>query len=346
MRLGFIVGRGNEVYRNDALKKKTPKKFLVDNRLHVDVAIAMTVKENYPGVDVDIILPKEITLQRFKKNDINFVVGYDYINAVNDDPWIPKFAGEAGNKKVLDIYKNKDAKIFPTYEYLNFIWDKKMYLKKLLRHKIPINPTIFIKSNVSVPKLLSQIASYVWKEFIIKPIGGTTSYGVGLFKLVNVIREPTLLMNYFNENNQYYKEYLVQPLVKGFKQHGEVKSFWIDGKFSYAVNIIDRESEGGEYKVQEVISKVKLDKCKEIGQKVMKVLPKISFNGRKTNPVATRLDLTCCLGNKSIKSLEYYLNEIEEGGIAGTYLDFKNVKYPTVEILADSFVKKAHELID
>ena len=70
MRLGFIVGRGNEVYRNDALKKKTPKKFLVDNLLHVDVAIAMTVKENYPGVDVDIILPKEITLQRFKKNDI------------------------------------------------------------------------------------------------------------------------------------------------------------------------------------------------------------------------------------------------------------------------------------
>ena len=57
MRLGFIVGRGNEVYRNDALKKKTPKKFLVDNLLHVDVAIAMTVKENYPGVDVDIILP-------------------------------------------------------------------------------------------------------------------------------------------------------------------------------------------------------------------------------------------------------------------------------------------------
>ena len=115
MRLGFIVGRGNEVYRNDALKKKTPKKFLVDNLLHVDVAIAMTVKENYPGVDVDIIGPKEITLQRFKKNDINFVVGYDYINAVNDDPWVPKFAGETGNKKVLDIYKNKDAKIFPTY---------------------------------------------------------------------------------------------------------------------------------------------------------------------------------------------------------------------------------------
>ena len=44
--------------------------------------------------------------------------------------------------------------------------------------------------------------------------------------------------------------------------------------------------------------------------------------------------------------MKFYVNEIEEGGIAGTYLDFKNVKYPMVEILADGFVKKAHELIN
>jgi len=346
MRIGFIVGRGNEVYRNEDLKKITPKKYLVDNLLHVDVAIAMMVKNRYPGITVDIILPKEITLQRFKKNDINYVVGYDYINAVNDDPYIAKFSGKAGHKRVLDIYKNKDAKIFPPYEYLDFIWNKKKYLMKLQKRKIPINPTIFIKGNASVPKLISQIASYPWKEFIIKPIGGTTSYGVGLFKLTDTIKEPTLLMDYFIENNEYYSNYLVQPLVKGFKEHGEIKSFWIDGKFSYAVNIIDNESSGGTYVVQEVISKPKLDKCKEQGKQVMKILPKISFNGRKTEPVATRLDFTCCLGNKSIKSLQYYVNEIEEGGIAGTYVDFKNVKYPTVEILADSFVKKAHELLD
>ena len=41
----------------------------------------------------------------------------------------------------------------------------------------------------------------------------------------------------------------------------------------------------------------------------------------------------------------YEQDEIEEGGIAGTYLDFKNVKYPAVEILADSFVKKARLLL-
>ena len=67
--------------------------------------------------------------------------------------------------------------------------------------------------------------------------------------------------------------------------------------------------------------------------------------GKTTTPVATRIDLTCCLDNKPLKSMEFYVNEIEEGGIAGTYINFKNVKYPMVEILADSFVKKANSLL-
>ena len=76
MKIGFIVGKTNEVCDNSALKKITPKKFLADtynkkNQLHVDVAIAMTVKTKFPGHQVDIILPGEISLKRLKKNDIN-----------------------------------------------------------------------------------------------------------------------------------------------------------------------------------------------------------------------------------------------------------------------------------
>jgi len=343
MKLGFIVGRENEVCHNKELKKLTPTKYLVNNKLHIDVAIAMTVKLNYPGVTVDIISPKDISLSRFKKNDINFVVGYDYINAVNDDPWIKKFEGNQGNKKVLDLYKNKDSKLFPPYEHMNFIWDKKKYLTKFKRANIPINPTIFIKGTVSVPKLLAQIGTYKWADFIIKPIGGTTSYGVGIFKLRDVLGEPTKLLDYFSENGEFYNEFLVQPLIKGFKQHGEIKSYWINGEFSYAVNILDRGED--DYKVQDVIDEKVLSKCKEIGEKVIKTIPKLKMMGKTTIPISTRIDLTCCLDNKPLKSMKFYVNEIEEGGIAGTYLDFKNVKYPAVEVLADSFVKKARLLL-
>ncbi len=343
MKLGFIVGRENEICHNAAIKKMTPKKYLVHNKLHIDVAIAMTVSLNYPGVKIDIILPKDISLARFKKNDINFVLGYDYINAVNDDPYIKKFEGEKGNKKVLDLYKNKESKLFPPYEHMNFIWDKKKYLTKFKKVGIPINPTLFIKGSISIPKLVAQISTYKWNDFIIKPIGGTTSYGVGLFNLTKVLAEPTKLMDYFIENGEFYNEFLVQPLIKGFKQHGEIKSYWINGEFSYAVNILDRGEDN--YQVKDVIDEKVLQKCKDIGEKVVKTIPKLKMMGKTTIPVSTRIDLTCCLDNKPLKSMDFYVNEIEEGGIAGTYLDFKNVKYPAVEILADSFVKKARLLL-
>ena len=38
-----------------------------------------------------------------------------------------------------------------------------------------------------------------------------------------VLEEPTKLMDYFTENSEIYNEYLVQPLIKGFKQYGEIK---------------------------------------------------------------------------------------------------------------------------
>ena len=43
--------------------------------------------------------------------------------------------------------------------------------------------------------------------------------------------------------------------------------------------------------------------------------------------------------------LDYYLNEIEEGGLAGTYTNFKQITYPIIDILADAYVRKAVELL-
>ena len=88
MKIGFIVGRTEEEYYDiNNLSKQTPKKYLVDGKyLMVDVAIAMTAKLTYPNITVDIILPKEITLTRLQKNYVNFIVGYDIINANLGDP--------------------------------------------------------------------------------------------------------------------------------------------------------------------------------------------------------------------------------------------------------------------
>ena len=349
MKIGFIVGKNNEICHNKELKKLTPKKYLVDcydngwkkNTLQIDVAIAMTIKTRFTGITIDIILPNEISLARLKKNDINYVMGYDYVSTLIQEPYVKKFVDNP--QKLLDIYKNSDSKIYPPYSHQDFIWNKKKYLTKFKRANIPINPTIFIKGTVSIPKLLAQISSYKWPEFIVKPIGGCEGRGCGFFILKDILAEPTKLIDYFTEESETYDEYLVQRLTEGFKKYGEVKSFWIGGEFCYAINT--KEVPWGDSVTKPETDEKVLEKCKEIGSKVIKTIPKSKFNGKTSTPVMTRIDMVCCLDNKPKKSYAYYLNEIEEGGIAGTYTNAKGINYPIVEVLADAYVRKANELL-
>lgn len=349
MKIGFIVGKTNEVSDDRDLKKITPKKFLADtfykkNQLHIDVAIAMTVKTKFTGHQVDIILPKEISLQRLKKNDINFVLGYDYISTIEEDPWVPKFSGLTGKQLLIDIYKNPESKVFPPFKHQEFIWNKKKYLTKFKNAKIPINPTIFVKGSVNIPKLLAQISSYKWQQFIVKPIGGCEGHGCGFFITKDIVAEPTKLVSYFIEQSDFYEEFLVQRLTEGFKKYGEVKSFWVGGEYNYA--IVTKDVPYGDSIVKPLTDKKILEKCLELGSKVNKAIPKLEFNGRKTMPVMTRVDLVCCLDNKALSSYDYYLNEIEEGGLAGSYTDFKQITFPFVEVLSDAYVRKARELLE
>ena len=342
MKIGLLCGKTNEKSLDKDLVKRIPKKYKSHKGfINTDIALAYLMKERFTNIQIDIIMPKDISNQRLKRNDINFPIGYDVINAINDDPYIKKFAGKKGIDKLDKIYEKKNNKIFPSYNFMNFIWDKKKYLKLLHKHRIPISPTIFIKDNVNHKKLLQQIQKYKWKDFIIKPIGGTTSFGLGIYNRDKCLEDPSILKEYFDENNETFSEYLVQELIRGFREYGEIKSFWIDGKFSYAINIIDRGET--DYRVEEIIDPKIIQQCEKIGKRVIQVMPKITFNHKRTLPVMIRIDFSCCKQNKKYSSMNYFVNEIESD-IAGTYINFPNVKYPTLEILADSYVKKAKEL--
>ena len=349
MKIGFIVGKTNEVCGDTALKKLTPKKYLANthnkkNQLHVDVAIAMTVKTKFQGNTVDIILPKEISVQRLKKNDINFVLGYDYISTIEQDPWVSKFAGDKGQQLLLDIYKNPLSNIFPPFKHQDFIWNKKKYLTKFQKAQIPINPTIFVKGTVNIPKLVAQISSYKWTQFIVKPVGGCEGHGCEFFTTKDVVGEPTKLVEYFIVHAEYYEEFLVQRLTDGFKKYGEVKSFWVGGEYHYA--IVTKDVPYGDSIVTPLTDKKILASCLELGTKVHKAIPPLVFNGKKTVPVMTRIDMVCCLDNKELSSYDYYVNEIEEGGLAGSYIDFKQITFPFVDVMADAYVRKARELLE
>ena len=49
--------------------------------------------------------------------------------------------------------------------------------------------------------------------------------------------------------------------------------------------------------------------------------------------------------NKEFHPSNYFLNEVEHQG-AGSYVNFENIKYPYVQVMADNFVKKAYELVN
>lgn len=352
MKLGFIVGKVYEICDNEELRKLTPKKYLRDtwgytkllkDRLHVDVAIAMTVKLKFPGHTVDIILPREIDVARLKQNDINFVLGFDYISIIEKFPLVRKFQGDKGKQLLRDIYKNPNSKIFPPYKHQNFIWNKQSYLTTFQKAGVPINPTLFINQKVNIPKLIQQIKQKKWSQFIIKPIGGSCGLGCDFFTLSDVEESPGLLLDYFVENSESYTDYLVQQITLGFKQYGEIKSFWIGGKFSYAINT---KGSSDDPTVVPVTDKKELTQCKKLGTQVVEAIPPLFFQGKKTTPVMTRIDMLCCLNNKPKSRGKYFLNEIEEGGLAGSYTDFKGIDYPIVEVMADAYVKKAEELLN
>jgi len=343
MNIGFIVGKDNEIYNDKDLKKIVNKKYLVYNQLQSDVAIALTVKESYPDINVDIILPKEITKSRLQKNDVNFILGYDFNSILNEDPYVEKFNKNTikGISELLNIYSDESCKIFPPLKHLKFILDKKKYLTKLHKNNVLISTSIFYKKTNKLSNLLNQIKEYKWETFIIKPNGGTTTYGFKKFNIKNCFKDISILKNYFEENS-IYNDFIIQEYITGFKTFGEIKMFWINNKYSYAVNIIDRGEHN--YQVKNIINNDVLKKCKVIGEKVINLVPPIIINKKKVLPVLLRTDLTCCLNN-NVKSKKYFLNEIEYQ-LCGSYINYSNIKYPYVPVMADAFVKKAQELID
>ena len=343
MRIGIITGKDDEISLNKDINKLVPKKFHVNGNVHTDIALAYIIKEKFVGITVDIILPKEITNQRLKKNDINLVIGYDVINQINNDPYIKKFAGQKGLEKLDKIYRQTSNKVFPSYPFLSFLWSKKSYLQLLEKNKIPISPTIFVKNNVTTKNLLKKIKERRWKNFIIKPIGGTIAYGLGIFDTAECLDDSSILTSYFEEENQFYEEYLVQEKIDGFSKYGEIKTFWINGELSYAVNTPGATEPGEDYEVKEEIKQDVLNQCEKIGKKIFNVLPLIPFNRKKTKPVLIRIDFACCKKNGQHKSSNYFVNEIESD-IAGLYINFPNIKFPALEVLANAYVQKAYEL--
>ena len=80
---------------------------------------------------------------------------------------------------------------------------------------------------------------------------------------------------------------------------------------------------------------------KSIGEKTLNALPKIKVGNKVIKPALVRTDFTCCKGNGNYSPKNYFLNEVEHQD-AGSYVNFENVKYPYVQVMADVLLLRKH----
>merc|ERR1719321_1355603 len=196
------------------------------DQISADMAIAWCVHKRYPEIEVDFIMPADITLTRLQSNLCNFIIGYDILDAMCE--------GAAKLAVVTDAFKNC-GNIMPSWEVQEAIYMKSGYMKEAARLGVPMAPTIFAKRDSREPQaLLQEIQSRGWQHFVMKQSYGFGSAGFKKLSVQECQEKPELLEEYFNEYSDC-PEYVVQECIDGFCRNWEVRCFWFNGKFLYAI---------------------------------------------------------------------------------------------------------------
>merc|ERR1719217_606726 len=196
------------------------------DQISADMAIAWAVHMRYPEIEVDFILPEDITLARVQSNACNFIVGYDILDAMCE--------GEAKLAVVTDAFKNC-GNIVPSWEVQEAIYMKSGYMGEAARLGVPMAPTIFaVKGSRTPDALLQEIQARGWQCFVMKQSYGFGSAGFMKLSVQECQEKPEILKEYFDAHSEC-PEYVVQEFIEGFCRNWEVRCFWFNGEFLYAI---------------------------------------------------------------------------------------------------------------
>lgn len=296
-----------------------------------DISMGKYIEWNFKNVDVDYIKPEDISIKRFKTNDLNFMLIYDLLESFHVD-----------SKKVFDNFKNtieKSNNIYPPKNMQKFINDKNCYITHLTKMKEKdMIPSYCIYSDMFKKKGIEWACKEVEKmskkwggRFIGKPIYGQES--IDFKKFENC--EDSGLKEYMRRCFKKYPGILFQKYIEGFDRNlMECRVYFIDGKYRYTVITAgDRVSfpkkEQG-YTALKCHKKV-IDKAK----RVIKKIPPFKIQGIEVPKVFIRVDVAT---NKGCPP--YLVNELEF--FASLYIeDVNTIPEP---LLGDSLVKVVKKL--
>ena len=298
-----------------------------------DIGIAYYVQKKLmksKQYQVDILTPKDISLKKFNEYHKIFAFYEPFYHFINQK--IKDKTSSQKYKEYCSIIQKYKGTYEPHLPLVKYVLNKTKYLKDLHKVGVPVLPTIFynLKTGDS-EKLLQQITNKCvgdWNTqiFITKPEMVGFSVGFKKWDIHKVQKNPKPFFKYLQSMKSYeYPRLLVQYFVKEFDQFYEIRTYWINGKYSHSIGtIIHQESLGtggwetidfaypeneivDEYEDwTEILDNSLIKDLKKMSQKIFPILP--SKNNEK--PLIVRFDFACCLNNKNI-CRDYFLNEIE-----------------------------------
>ena len=282
--------------------------------------------------NVEILTKKDISLSVF--NQYDFVIGlydpYYYTNQTKDSK---------SYKIYNDIIKKTTATFLQPLSLQKFVLNKKLYTETLKSVGLPVMDTITvqIKDNMNTENIINKInkqcSAWNTTEFITKPQPGGFGIGFKKWDLTKVLKNSTKFKSYLKKIEKQVRIekplLLIQKFASEFEKYYEVRTYWLNGKYSHSLGtIIDPASLGvdgfekikfaypqKEYNLKEFkkhdelpekIDDKLITNLKKMGRKVIENLPKEPTGV----PFLLRIDFGCCLDNSNL-CRDYFINEIE-----------------------------------
>jgi len=313
MKIGILLTRPKSEQKKDEVisikSKKRPwaklalKKHTIAKKVPGDVLVGCYLEHKYPNVSVDYIRPEEITAKRLKKNDLNFMIIYDLLEAFHVD-------GKRHAEKLTEILKNANN-VYPPFKYQQFVYNKCNYYTYLSGKRLQVVPSYCLRKEKWDSKTMSERKKYTqeiidrlknnkWEKYIAKPVFGQESKDFKKFNSLSYI----VLYRYLSKMFKKYPGVILQEYIKGFdKENPEVRMYFVGNDYKYSIITTNT-------KVWELGKKKKIKgigKYKHLANRTLRVLPKMKVNKITLPRLLTRIDVASGLEGKR----SHFINEIE-----------------------------------
>merc|ERR1711988_450958 len=154
-----------------------------------------------------------------------------------------------------------------------------------------------VKGSRTPDSLLQEIQARGWQDFVMKQSYGFGSAGFMKLSVKDCQDKPGILEEYFDTHSEC-PEYVVQEFIEGFCRNWEVRCFWFNGQFLYAMANRAAVSTGEGEKVGIItgddIPQDFLEEAKKIGKAALKSLPQLKTpDGQPIGMTCIRTDVGC-----------------------------------------------------